>query len=53
MNLAKRIIKENPNSKLLRYEFDAMINKIMQEDAQNPESELYKIINNFKGFDFI
>ena len=53
LNIAKRIIKENPNSKLLKYEFDNMINKMMQEDAQNPESELYKIINNFKGFDFV
>lgn len=53
LNIAKRIMKENPNSKLLRYEFDYMINKIMQEEAQNPQSELYKIINNFKGFDFI
>ncbi len=53
LDIAKRIIKENPDSKLSKYDFDYMLNKMMQEEAKTPGTALYDLINNFKGFDFI
>ena len=45
LNLAERIKKENPNSKLTPIEFDAMSCKLMQEEAETPGTPLYDTIH--------
>ncbi len=52
MNIAKRIKKECPNSKLKDFEFDYMNIKIMEEEAKTPGTEMYNLIHNFGGLTF-
>ena len=52
LNLAERIKKENPNSKLTPVEFDAMSCKMMQEEAEIPGTPLYEAINNLIELSF-
>lgn len=49
LNLAKRIKKEYPKSKLKDFEFDYMMNIVLEEQANTPGTEMYNLVHNFGG----
>ena len=52
LQIAERLKNENPNSALTKDEFLYMQNKIMQEEAETPGTELYNLIHDFDKLDF-
>ena len=50
--IAKRLLKENPDSELTNSEFSYMSNKMLQEEAETPGTELYDLVHNFGGLTF-
>ena len=50
LNLAIRIKKEYPESQLKDFEFDYMMNKILEEQANTHGTDLYNLVHNFSGF---
>jgi len=52
LNLAKRIKKEYPKSKLKDFEFDYMMNVVLEEQANTPGTEMYNLVHNFGGLTF-
>ncbi len=52
LNLAKRIKKEYPKSKLKDFEFDYMMNVVLEEQANIPGTEMYNLVHNFGGLSF-
>ena len=51
LQIAERLKKENPKSALTGDEFLYMQNKIMQEEAETPGTELYDLVHNFGKLD--
>lgn len=49
LNLAIRIKNKNPKSQLKNFEFDYMINKVLEEQANTPGTDLYDLVHNFSG----
>ena len=52
VKIAERIKKDYPDSKFTQDEFDYVQNIIMQEEAETPGTELYKLIKNLESSDF-
>lgn len=52
LNLAKRIKKEYPKSKLKDFEFDYMLNVVLEEQANTTGTEMYNLVHNFGGLTF-
>lgn len=49
LNLAIRIKNKNPKSQLKNFEFEYMMNKVMEEQANTPGTDLYDLVHNFSG----
>ena len=49
LNLAIRIKNKNPKSQLKNFEFDYMMNKVLEEQANTPGTDLYDLVHNFSG----
>lgn len=52
LNVAKRIKKEYPKSKLYDFEFDYMMNVMLEEEANTFGTEMYNLVHNFGGLTF-
>ena len=53
LNLAIRIKNKNPKSQLKNFEFDYMMNKVLEEQANTPGTNLYDLIHNFSGLKWV
>ena len=49
LNLATRIKNEYPKSQLKNFEFDYMMNKVLEEHANTFGTDLYNLIHNFNS----
>ena len=53
LNLAIRIKNKNPKSQLKNFEFEYMMNKVMEEQANTPGTDLYDLVHNFSGLKWV